>query len=305
MVFEYGYIESPHRRQYVDRGIARLYDRLWSDCHDRFHVRYLCDNTRGNFGRFTNDPRYTLFTVDRLMELGYPGKQRLRYLRPAEERAPYHKLRNFVMGNTELTALAFYHDNPGFDFYWIVEYDVRYTGSWRAFFSHFESSNADLLGTSLMKRDECPDWTWWKSLHLGDRAIEQDGLIRGFFPIYRLSNRALRQLDAEYRTGVGGHYECLVPTLLNHAGCSIEDIGGDGDFVKRENINRFYLNNRANHSLAPGTFVFIPPLHRPGKRPDTLWHPVKYRPLWRILASKIGRKIRGGKSPRHQRGATS
>ena len=283
----------------IDPGIARLFRKIWDDCHGRFSVRYLCDNTRGKFGRFTSDPRYTLFTVDRLMALGYPGKQRLHYSEPEGKRGGYHKARNFVMGNAELALLAFYRDNPGFDFYWLVEYDVRYTGSWRVFFSHFGSSQTDLLGTSLMKRVDCPDWSWWKSLNIGEREIGPDGYLRGFFPIYRLSNRALRQLDSDYRTGVSGHYECLIPTLLHHAGLSIEDIGGDGSFVRPENINRFYQNNRASHSLAPGTFVFMPGLDRPGKQPDTLWHPVKYRPLWRILASRIKKNLLG-RGPRNK-----
>ena len=112
-------------------------------------------------------------------------------------------------------------------------------------------------------------------------AIARHDQIRGFFPIYRLSQRALERLDADYRAGVGGHFECLVPTLLNDAGMTLEDIGGAGEFVRPRNKGRFYRNTPAAASLGPGTFVFRPVMDRPGREPDMLWHPVRPGAGWR------------------------
>lgn len=277
----------------LNKAVAGLFDDLRNDCTPRFDVRYLCDNSRGKFNKFRLDSRYTLFTINDLANLDYPGKRQLGYSETPKKRAGYHKDRNFTMGNTELALLWFYRNNPDFRHYWLIEYDVRFSGSWQSLFSHFASSRADLLATSLAGHQESPGWTRWKSMRLADKAIEQRDFVRGFFPIFRISNAALRQLDIDYRSGVSGHYECLMPTILHHAGYVLEDIGGDGSFVRDENINRFYLNNRTSNSLAPGTFIFRPGFDQPGDRPNTLWHPVKYRPLWRRIAGRIWRKLRG------------
>jgi hypothetical protein len=277
----------------LDKGVEKMFREVWEDCRDQFSVRFLCDNTRGVFERYRSDSRYVLFTTSQLEGLGYPGKLSLNYQATPEARTRYHKERNFLMGNAELPVLLYYRDNPRFRYYWVVEYDVRYSGSWRQFFLHFSSSRADLLATSLVRFQETPNWPRWVSMKFAGMNIEQRDYIRGFFPIYRISVAALNRVDAGYRAGVGGHHECLMPTMLHHAGLSLEDIGGDGGFVSHENINRFYRNNRVSDSLAPGTFVFRPAIYLPGDQPDTLWHPVKFRPAWRNLASILKRRLFG------------
>jgi hypothetical protein len=143
---------------------------------------------------------------------------------------------------------------------------VRYTGSWLQFFSDFEDNDADLLCTTLLRHRDSPDFVYWPTLKLLDESAGSESYIRGFFPIYRMSNRAWLEVDREYRRGVAGHYECVIPTVLARAHLRIEDIGGDGEFVRPENVNRYYNDK---------SFVFRPIRYRPGKKPNTLFHPVK------------------------------
>lgn len=274
-----------------NRGVAQLFGEIWEECHESFSVYFLCDNTRGIFNSLLNDPRYEPFSIQDLVSLGYPEKSDIHYQGSKRKLNNHHKERNFVLGNTELALLWFYNQHPDYEYYWIVEYDVRYSGSWRGFFSQFGTSHADLLATSLTRHEECPGWPRWKSMNFRSTYIPEADYIRGFFPIFRASSAALRRLDQDYRTGASGHYECLMPTLLFNAGFSLEDIGGDGHFVRRENINKFYRSNRVGNSLAPGTMVYRPVFDRPGAERDTLWHPVKYRPAWRRILSFIKRKI--------------
>lgn len=271
-----------------DPGTRTLFEDLDQQCGRQFDVRFLADNTRGTFDRSRTDPRFATFKIGDLEALGYPGKSRLRY--EADSLAK-RRDRNMMMGNTELPVLWFFGRSPGYTNYWIIEYDVRYTGSWLDFFSYFADNDADLLGTSLVRYGQRPDWGWWESMDLKDSTILKENFVRGFFPVYRLSNRALARLHDYYRGGSKGHYECLVPTVLEHAGLAIEDIGGSGSFVRPENRNRFYRNSPLNHGLAPGTFVFRPIMARPGSEADMLWHPVKHRPYWKTAMTRARRRL--------------
>jgi hypothetical protein len=210
------------------------------------------------------------FTLEDLIDLGYPGKRDLRLAAAGQRSIKY--------GNAELPLLLFFAAHSHYRHYWLVEYDVQFSGSWKHFFSSFDESNADLLGTSLIRYAEFPAWSHWQSLVLsGTNANDQDRL-RGFFPLYRISNEALSCLHERYQQYCAGHMEVVMPTVLYQAGLCLEDIGGDGEFVKPSNINRFYSNRRLTNELSPGTFVYRPVHRAVGDEPNKLWHPIKPRP---------------------------
>lgn len=275
-----------------DKNTDEQISKIFRECSEQFDVFVLCDNTEGKFNRQKNDERFFSFDVSQLIGLGYPGKSAPDTMPGPQQNDRHHKSFHFDPANVELPILLFFRNHPEYDHYWIIEYDVRFTGAWNDFFSSFEGNAADLLGTTLTRRDRVPNWHYWPSLDLSGMDIGEEHYIRGFFPIYRLSRRALEQLDRDYRTGVKGHFECLVPTLLSRSGMTIEDIGGDGDFVRPGNINRFYRNTPTRGHLGPGTFVFRPIMERPGSDPDTLWHPIKPSPLWKSVLRPVRRAIR-------------
>lgn len=187
---------------------------------------------------------------------------------------PFHK--TFIPGNEETAFLMFFDRHPSYDYYWFIEYDVRFTGDWRTFIGHFTESNADLLTTTLVDFNEIPDWHIWKSLTppMGQVA-DNIHKVRAFFPVCRFSRQALQHIKNHLATGWSGHPEALLGTLLKIDGLNIEDIGGEGRYVAEHNVGRFYTNNRMHDDLAPGSFVFRPKMAAPGDKPDTLWHPVK------------------------------
>jgi hypothetical protein len=179
-------------------------------------------------------------------------------------------------GNTDLIGLLFLARNPEYDRLWAIEYDVHYEGDWARFFAHFAHSPADLLTTTIYRQGETPK----KELKPPFRSpsfqdYSEAERLRAFLPIFRLSREGFAAIDAAYRAGAGGHYEITWPTILNHAGLTLEDIGGRGAWVRPENIDRFYFNTKASFSMQPGTFVFRPGFTRVVARPNTLWHPVK------------------------------
>jgi hypothetical protein len=255
-----------------DRRLHEQLEQIERACGQEYDVFLLSDRTRPSFSfaRACAGTKEFRFTLKDLIALGYPGKSDLAWA-GAEPRS-------IQFGNAELPVLLFFATHSHYEHYWLVEYDVQFSGSWRHLFSTFDDSDADLLGTSLIRHAEFPGWNRWRSLVVPSTTANDDDRLRGFFPLYRISNEALSCLHERYQQYCAGHMEALVPTLLYRAGLRLEDIGGDGSFVKPANVNRFYTNRRLTNELSPGTFVYRPVRRVVGPEPNKLWHPVKVQP---------------------------
>ena len=189
-----------------------------------------------------------VFTSDVLKELGYTPIERGK----------------LVPGSNHFPLLKFYKENQGYDYYWLVEGDVRFSGEWKDFFGSFASCTSDFLSSVIETKAENPTWYWWTSLKTGNEVIAEEKLLKSFNPIYRLSSQALVCIDAHLRIGWMGHYEVLLPTLLYNKGFLLEDFGGEGTFVRPENNAKFYDD----------TSMRIAPV-LPDDRKNYLFHPVK------------------------------
>lgn len=189
-----------------------------------------------------------VFTSDILSELGYT---------PIEEG-------KLVPGSNHFPLLKFFKENQGYDYYWLVEDDVRFSGEWKEFFGSFASCTSDFLSSVIETKAENPNWYWWTSLKTGNAVIAEEKLLKSFNPIYRLSSQALACVDAHLRKGWMGHHEVLLPTLLYNKGFLLEDFGGEGSFVRLENKSKFYDD----------TSMRIAPV-LPDDRKNYLFHPVK------------------------------
>lgn len=189
-----------------------------------------------------------VFTSDVLNELGY---------------TPIEKGK-LVPGSNHFPLLKFFKENQCYDYYWLVEDDVRFSGDWKDFFDSFASSTSDFLSSVIETKAENPNWYWWTSLKAGNEVIAEEKLLKSFNPIYRLSSQALACIDAHLRIGWMGHYEVLLPTLLYNKGFLLEDFGGEGTFVRPENNAKFYDD----------TSMRIAPV-LPDDRKNFLFHPVK------------------------------
>ena len=189
-----------------------------------------------------------VFTLDVLNELGYTPIERGK----------------LVPGSNHFPLLKFFKENQGYDYYWLVEDDVRFSGEWKDFFGRFASCTSDFLSSVIETKAENPNWYWWSCLKTGNEAIAVDRLLRSFNPIYRLSSQALACIDDHLRKDWIGHHEVLLPTLLYNKGFLLEDFGGEGIFVRPENNAKFYDD----------TSMRIAPV-LPDDRKNYLFHPVK------------------------------
>jgi hypothetical protein len=157
-------------------------------------------------------------------------------------------------------------------FYWIVEYDVRYTGAWSDFFNSFRDNDADFLTAHFRTLKDEPGWAWWEMKH-PEKEILQEKRIRSFNPVNRISDRAVRFLDQEFSSGWSGHNEVIIPTLLAENGFTFSDIGE----------NEYYTcYGDSNGKLLTGTFRHKPPMKRPGLLRNRLYHPVKKEGVGRL-----------------------
>jgi hypothetical protein len=192
-------------------------------------------------------------------------------------------------GHTDLIFLHYARAHPGHARYWMVEYDVRFSGDWRRFLAAYEDDPADLLAPAIVQRSMDPGWYNWPSL--AGPAPPEALQLRAFLPVFRASARLVEAVDAAYRGGLTGHCEAIWPSVAQAAGMTIHDLGGDGPFTPDRYRGRFYSSSPLSPDLCPGSFAFKPPLYRPGSRPDMLWHPVKPF-FWRAEVKEGLRDIR-------------
>ena len=118
------------------------------------------------------------------------------------------------------------------------------------------------------------DWTWWhRSNNVG---YPLKNCVKSFHPIYRCSRAALCYLDEYQKKGFSAHSEVMMSTALYNAGFVVEDFGGDGDFVRQGNINRFYC---CDGTVNGGTLRYRPLYSMEELEcealSDMLYHPLK------------------------------
>ncbi len=237
------------------------------------------------------DPRFVLFAMGccpektTLNSLGCADLQIRSYDRDDLRALPYERQLETVdwetlRRNPDLAIMRFFRGNPNYDFYWVLEYDVRYTGDWGDLFSELVGSNAALLCTHLVSQRGSPEWMHWKSFVSADGSVKEPDLIRAFLPFTRLSKQLMRAIDERCRLGWAGHPEVLWPTIAAQAGLTIEEIGGFGSTTPPHRRGKYYQSAVAPGGLFFSTFAAWPFLSLKSdfsraSPPDTLWHPVK------------------------------
>jgi len=193
---------------YVTGVIIKRFNDITRSCAGNFDVVLVCDTTKKT-PRISDRYPHHFFNVDSIKTLGY---------KMYEGHIWYHG---------DYAILDFFIKNPGYEYYWRVEYDVGFAGSWDTFFNSFLDDHTDFLGIRVRKYEEDPQWAWWTTAF--QFAVDKDKRMAAFFPVNRFSNRALKMLDAKYKSGFYGFCEATVPTLINSEGFTVKDIG-----------NRFY-----------------------------------------------------------------
>jgi hypothetical protein len=236
-------------------------------------------------------PEFTLFAIgccpenSTLDDLASENVQVRSYTRDNLRSLPYARQLESVdwktlRGNPDLGIMRFFRGNPGFDFYWVIEYDVRFTGSWTDLFEDLKNSNADMLCTHVTSFLHDKDWAHWSSFSAGEDIVTEENMIRGFLPFSRMSNTLMRAIDDRCSRGWTGHNEVLWPSIVKAIGGTIEEIGGNGASVPASRKGKYYFSAFWPSGLFLSTFGAWPSYSvksnfRAGSPSDILWHPVK------------------------------
>lgn len=191
----------------------------------------------------------------------------------------YSPLFEQIFGSEHFITEYFSKQHPEYEYYWVVEYDVVFTGHWNTFFRAFANSDADLISSHIAVHDKSnEDWTWWRSLSFEkEDEVAPEKYVKSFNPVYRISKRALLFLDGYLqKENNKGYYEVVFTTALYNHGFKLQDIGGTGAFVAEGFRNRFYIQGTGIHN---GTMRWNPEflleeVEALGTK-DKLFHPIK------------------------------
>lgn len=179
-------------------------------------------------------------------------------------------------GNFHLVLLYFFLHHSQFDYYWLVEYDVRFTGNWATFFTTFENKQVDFVSAHVETWNQNPNWLWWHSIHLSNLKLTKNQVLKSFNPICRFSNRALRLLNERCRMGDLGHNEVLMATLFRYYKLSILDFGGHGSYTDEQTRDLFYIDDIKDSENNMGTHRFRPEFKLSEiTLANKIYHPIK------------------------------
>jgi hypothetical protein len=204
-------------------------------------------------------------------------------------RLPYPRLKGEILyDHVHFPILDFYLSHQEYDYYWVIEFDVRYTGEWGSFLRSFESYDHDLITSHIRHIIEEPRFWWWDSLDHPTKTIDRARYLRSFNVIYRISNRALALIHDAQQNGWRGYPEVLLPTLLDNSGYTLLDCGGEGKFTPPGLRNTFYTSASTGGLLNPFcTMRWRPSRARAGIYRNKIYHPVKPKSMMEPLIERI------------------
>lgn len=179
-------------------------------------------------------------------------------------------------GNFHFVLLDFYLKNPEFDYYWLVEYDVRFNGNWNMFFSFFQDKDEDFISSHIETIHDNPQWMRWHEIEAAGIPLNEETLLRSFNPICRFSNRAFNLLHKRCLLGDRGHNEILMPTLFKYFNLNIADFGGHGKYIYTGHPELFYTYDPNSNESDTYTHRCYPPYNIKDMRyPNMIYHPIK------------------------------
>jgi len=180
-------------------------------------------------------------------------------------KAAYPQFRS-MMYNCEYPALYFWQSHPDYDYYWLIDNDVRFTGNWSEFLTPFsQRDDYALLACIARSGEEEPDFSW-----KDHKNISLTKPFYVFYSVVRFSNVALALMDKKFREGVEGFVEVIGSSLVYEAGMKVGDFSGKPQWTPSYVTRKFYTDE---------TFRYRPIRWSAGHEKGMLYHPVKH-PLW-------------------------
>mgnify|MGYP006274181549 FL=1 len=243
-----------------DRVTLNRFQTLSEQSPAEYDTYWIHDSDHGDLPQTVKAKESYSFGIDDANTLGHP-----------------HKYTNFISGNAHIPIILFAFDHSEYNRFWVIEYDVSFTGCWSTFFRRTEVDPSDLLTSSIRRVEDQPAWPHWKTFQHPSRSTSDFRLLASFNPIYRISRQALEHIHKSQISGWKGDYEVLMPTLLHHEGIPISDFSKSSEFASKEIGDALCIRDV--------THRYRPPMYNTGRRPEMIYHPVK-PPYWFYLSTK-------------------
>lgn len=220
--------------------------------------------------------------------------------------------KSMLPGHCHFPILRYHMFNQNYDYLWLIEYDVRFTGDWNLFLDSYENDNADLLCCHLKLRSEEPNWYWWKSFDYRSNSSLMDGCtelpieaasnqgikhLRCFLVVSRFSKAAISDLIKTHSGKWLAHQEFIVPTSLFFNGFKVRDFNGRSFNCEPITRKRKFYSSSSDlegSMVYWGSVRFRPSFKTSGYKKNFLYHPVKpiYKPSSNYFMNEIYMYIR-------------
>lgn len=154
--------------------------------------------------------------------------------------------------------IMYYLENPNYDYYWSIEYDVYFYGDWNFFFDKFKNVTDDFLGMYIRDYKYTTNDLYWSYFKDKNDYTER---LASFGPVQRYSNKLLATVASELKKGNHAYYEILFPSVAKEFNMTIKEINDIYNFYDIFTMNDEPLN----------LFKIV---HLPHSK-NKLFHPVK------------------------------
>lgn len=167
--------------------------------------------------------------------------------------------------NTNYVMMEFSQKYSSYDYYWIIEFDVCFSGNWETFFSRMNTLPHDLLCERLCSRYEEPTWWWWGTVQID---YPWNKTYKALNCITRMSKQ-FRDFVYDFYMASNGDYT----TFFEHIWASLA------------------MNNFSCFDLYPGecakcfNFTKLQPVQLLNLEKNKLYHAVKEDTEWRRYSS--------------------
>ena len=197
-----------------------------------------------------------------------------------------------VPGCTHYPLVSFFRENK-YDHYWLIEYDVEFSGDWKAILSLPLTLEFDFAASHFAVLSNSSKWYWLNGFYapvcvLNKKIIgvhrlyrkylfRRKYLVKSFNPIFCISYHALELLDHYQKLGWRGHQEVLLPTVMKinkmrtidlvEKGCAL------GSQIEPGVPGTELSTNRHRPEISRKEFV-------ERFRKNTIYHPIKDDFMW-------------------------
>lgn len=211
---------------FLNDYVISKYHKIYNDLdHQRYDVILLMNTDEEIMQTHLTDMNVCIVNTKDISELHYtPIKKTL------------------LPGSCHFPVLSFFLNNIQYNQYWVIEYDVEFTGDWSILLDDYDKklSDYDFISCHIERYNENKNkhWYWWHDNNNVGYKLEE--CIKSFNPICRYSRNALSYVDLYQKLGNSAHSEILIATCLYHAGYKIGDIGGNSEFTPGDYIQKYY-----------------------------------------------------------------